>query len=101
MLLEHVIWHSILDHFHASRACSWAFRFGHISTLRSYLAGGSTLEAMAAAVENASMVIIGASTKYKDSVSCRTGMVRHISAYCPFVIMFSATLIEISSLYFF
>ncbi|KAK2181358.1 hypothetical protein NP493_403g09011 [Ridgeia piscesae] len=33
---------------------------------------GSTLEAMAAAVENASMVIIGASTKYKDSVSCRT-----------------------------
>ncbi|KAI0234222.1 hypothetical protein LSAT2_015588 [Lamellibrachia satsuma] len=37
-----------------------------------YDMSGSTLEAMAAAVEEASMVLIAASTKYKDSVSCRT-----------------------------
>ncbi|KAI0233086.1 hypothetical protein LSAT2_016644 [Lamellibrachia satsuma] len=37
-----------------------------------YDMSGSTLEAMAAAVEEASMVLIAASTKYKDSASCRT-----------------------------
>ncbi len=34
---------------------------------------GSTLEAMAAAVENAAVVIIAVSEKYKQSPNCRTG----------------------------
>ena len=34
---------------------------------------GSTLEAMASAVENAAVVIIGVSEKYKRSPNCRTG----------------------------
>ncbi|KAI0238985.1 hypothetical protein LSAT2_010257 [Lamellibrachia satsuma] len=37
-----------------------------------YDMSGSTLQAMSAAVEEASMVLIAASTKYKDSTSCRT-----------------------------
>jgi hypothetical protein len=35
---------------------------------------GSTLDAMAAAVENAAVVLICYSEKYKDSQNCRTGM---------------------------
>ena len=35
--------------------------------------GGSTLDAMAGAVENAAVVLICASEKYKDSPNCRTG----------------------------
>ena len=35
--------------------------------------GGSTLDAMAQAVEGASVIIIGLSQAYKDSASCRTG----------------------------
>ena len=35
--------------------------------------GGSTLEAMARAVENALVVIVCASEKYKMSPNCRTG----------------------------
>ena len=35
--------------------------------------GGSTLEAMAGAVENAAVVLIGVSEKYKLSPNCRTG----------------------------
>ncbi len=34
---------------------------------------GSTLEAMASAVENAAVVLIGVSEKYKKSPNCRTG----------------------------
>ena len=34
--------------------------------------GGSTLEAMASAVENAAVVLIGLSEKYKLSPNCRT-----------------------------
>ena len=41
------------------------------------LAGGSPLEAMALAVEDASVVLIAASTKYKDSANCRTGEYIH------------------------
>ena len=36
--------------------------------------GGSTLEAMAHAVENAAVVLICMSEKYKQSPNCRTGM---------------------------
>ena len=35
--------------------------------------GGSTLEAMAAAVENAAVVLVCACEKYKLSPNCRTG----------------------------
>ena len=35
--------------------------------------GGSTLEAMASAVENASVVLICASERYKQSPNARTG----------------------------
>ena len=35
--------------------------------------GGSTLEAMAGAVEEAAVVLIGLSEKYKMSPNCRTG----------------------------
>ena len=35
--------------------------------------GGSTLEAMALAVERASVVLVALSQGYKDSSSCRTG----------------------------
>ena len=36
---------------------------------------GSTLEAMASAVENASVVLICACEKYKESPNCRTGQI--------------------------
>ncbi len=36
--------------------------------------GGSTLEAMAAGIENAAVVLIAVSRKYKQSVNCRSGM---------------------------
>lgn len=35
--------------------------------------GGSTLEAMASAVEGAKIVLMSVSKKYKDSVNCRSG----------------------------
>lgn len=35
--------------------------------------GGSTLESMARAVENASVVLMGVSQKYKESPNCRSG----------------------------
>ena len=35
--------------------------------------GGSTLESMASAVENASVVLVGVSQKYKESPNCRSG----------------------------
>ena len=35
--------------------------------------GGSTLESMARAVENASVVLVGVSQKYKESPNCRSG----------------------------
>ena len=35
---------------------------------------GSTLQAMADAVENASIVLMAMSQKYKDSPNCRAGM---------------------------
>ena len=35
--------------------------------------GGSTLQAMADAVENANIVLIAMSQKYKDSPNCRAG----------------------------
>ncbi len=38
-----------------------------------FLAAGSTLEAMAHAVEKASVVIVCLTHKYKESPSCRTG----------------------------
>ena len=35
--------------------------------------GGSTLQAMADAVENADVVLMAMSQKYKDSLNCRAG----------------------------
>lgn len=35
--------------------------------------GGSTLEAMSLAIENAAVVLIGMSKKYKESPNCRSG----------------------------
>jgi len=35
--------------------------------------GGSTLESMAKAVENASVVLVCVSQKYKESPNCRSG----------------------------
>ena len=35
--------------------------------------GGSTLQAMAEAVENASVVLVCVSQRYKDSPNCRAG----------------------------
>ena len=35
--------------------------------------GGSTLESMAKAVEDATVVLIGVSQKYKESPNCRSG----------------------------
>ena len=35
--------------------------------------GGSTLESMARAVENAAVVLVGVSQKYKESPNCRSG----------------------------
>lgn len=40
--------------------------------------GGSTLSAMAEAVENAAVVLICMSEKYKESPNCRLGECRHI-----------------------
>ena len=37
--------------------------------------GGSTLQAMADAVEKASIVLMAMSQKYKDSPNCRAGMI--------------------------
>ena len=41
--------------------------------------GGSTLEAMANAVEGAKFILMSVSKKYKDSTSCRSGIVLIIS----------------------
>ena len=38
--------------------------------------GGSVLEGMAQAVEQASVIVVGLTQKYKDSPSCRTGFAR-------------------------
>ena len=35
--------------------------------------GGSTLQAMASAVENSAAVLIAVSRKYKESANCRSG----------------------------
>ena len=41
--------------------------------------GGSTLESMAKAVENASVVLVCVSQKYKESPNCRSGTLFNIS----------------------
>ena len=43
--------------------------------------GGSTLEAMALAIENARCVLVGLSEKYKLSPNCRTGMSLFVSIF--------------------
>ena len=35
--------------------------------------GGSTLQAMALAVENSAVILVGVSRKYKESANCRSG----------------------------
>ena len=35
--------------------------------------GGSTLEAMASAVENSAVILVAVSRKYKESANCRSG----------------------------
>ena len=42
---------------------------------------GSVLEAMATAVEKATVVVVCLSQKYKDSPSCRTGKFNFINLY--------------------
>lgn len=44
--------------------------------------GGSTLESMARAVENASVVLMGVSQKYKESPNCRSGDYRKLIVLC-------------------
>jgi len=45
--------------------------------------GGSTLESMAKAVENASVVLVCVSQKYKESPNCRSGNnISLISDHC-------------------
>ena len=52
------------------------------------ISGGSTLQAMALAVERAAVVLICMSQVYKDSASCRTGIqsnfrcIVRLRAYC-------------------
>ena len=36
--------------------------------------GGSTLEAMALAVENSAVILVAVSRKYKESANCRSGI---------------------------
>ena len=43
-------------------------------------AAGSTLEAMAKAVEKSSLVIICMTQKYKESPSCRTGEDKYVTS---------------------
>lgn len=43
--------------------------------------GGSTLQAMAEAVENAAVVLLCMSEKYKQSPNCRTGRTVPVCAY--------------------
>ena len=40
--------------------------------------GGSTLESMAKAVENASVVLVCVSQKYKESPNCRSGKLNYM-----------------------
>ena len=40
--------------------------------------GGSTLESMARAVENASVVLVCVSQKYKESPNCRSGKIVYL-----------------------
>ena len=40
--------------------------------------GGSTLESMARAVENASVVLVCVSQKYKESPNCRSGKIAYL-----------------------
>ena len=35
--------------------------------------GGSTMEAMASAVENSAVILVAVSRKYKESANCRSG----------------------------
>ena len=46
------------------------------ANLHKSISAGSTLEAMAHAIEKASLVVICMSQKYKESPSCRTGEFR-------------------------
>ena len=38
-----------------------------------YDLGGSTMEAMASAVENSAVILVAVSRKYKESANCRSG----------------------------
>ena len=60
--------------------------------------GGSTLEAMASAVEGAKIVLMSVSKKYKDSTYCRSGTVLLIllgSYVCWFIFIYSRQFINI------
>ena len=49
--------------------------------------GGSTLESMARAVENASVVLVCVSQKYKESPNCRSGNIAYlITTHLPIII---------------
>ena len=49
--------------------------------------GGSTLESMARAVENASVVLVCVSQKYKESPNCRSGNIANlITTHLPIII---------------
>lgn len=56
---------------------------GHKVWIDTEQMGGSTLEAMAEAVENAAIVLVCASDKYKQSPNCRTGLtIQYIFMFC-------------------
>ena len=48
--------------------------------------GGSTLESMAKAVENASVVLVCVSQKYKESPNCRSGNIAYFITTQPPII---------------
>ena len=50
--------------------------------------GGSTLESMAKAVENASVVLVCVSQKYKESPNCRSGKITYLITTQPPTIIY-------------
>ena len=52
------------------------------SYLITFLSAGSLLDAMADAVEQASVVIICLTEKYKESANCRMGILQYLRVFC-------------------
>ena len=58
-----------------------------------YVLAGSTLEAMALAVEKAAVVLVCMSQKYKDSPNCRTGRCQRMWKTSKYVLLFSCMMV--------